>query len=320
MSATLTSTLAYFIGQTEKFDPTFHEPLVDFTASRDIKYIDCGIGIETTSFIKNSFGATGSQSAQGLPWFTGNGSVIPGISVEGQKINTPFRPLARNVTYSVIEVERAMQTGQPLDTAKMLALNTLYRLDLDKVVYLGDQGSYTNFYGLVNNPNISTQDVALNAAGTSTLWVDKTPDEIVNDINSALSDTWIASGLQFPPSKLLLPPAQFAYICAQKVSNAGNISILNYIKLNCITANLIGGLDIQPLKFLTPGTPYGADPSKARMVVYTNELNYVRFPQCPIQGRQATSPDGVNMIRPYLYGFGEVEFVYPETMAYRDGI
>ncbi|MBL0320461.1 MAG: DUF2184 domain-containing protein [Alphaproteobacteria bacterium] len=319
MSA-LDSTLSYYIGQTELFNPKFNEPLMDFTASRDIKYIDAGLGIEATSYLKNTFGATGSQSAQGLPWFAGNGNIIPGISVEGQKITTPFRPLARNLTYSFIELERSQQTGQPLDTAKMLALNALYRLDLDKVVYLGDKSSYATFTGLVNNPNVNTADVALNAAGTSTLWVNKTPDEIVADINDALVAAWQTSGLQFPPNKVLLPPSQFAYICAQKVSNAGNISILNYIKINCISANLIGSLDIQPLKFLTPGTAYSASFSKARMVVYTNDESYVRFPLCPIQGRQATTPDGVNFIRPYVYGFGEVEFPYVETFAYRDGI
>ena len=318
--AALESTLAYYIGQTELFNPRFNEPLMDFTASRDIKYIDAGLGIEATSFLKNTFGATGSQSAQGLPWLAGNGNIIPGISVEGQKITTPFRPLARNLTYTVIELERSQQTGQPLDTAKMLALNSLYRLDLDRVVYLGDTSSYASFTGLVNNPNVDTQDVALNAAATSTLWVNKTPDEIVADINDALVAAWQDSGLQFPPNKVLLPPAQFAYICAQKVSDAGNISILNYIKINCISTNLIGSLDIQPLKFLTPGTAFSANFSKARMVVYTNSEEYVRFPLCPIQGRQATSPDGVNMIRPYLYGFGEVEFPYVETFAYRDGI
>lgn len=317
--AALDSTLAYYIGQTELFNPRFNEPLMDFTASRDIKYIEAGLGIEATSYIKNTFGATGSQSSQGLPWFAGNGDVIPGISVEGQKVTTPFRPLARNLTYSFIELERSQQTGQPLDTAKMLALNALYRLDLDKCVYIGDQSAYANFTGLTNNPNVNTATVALGASGF-TQWDKKTPDEIVADINDALVSAWTTSGLEFPPNKVLLPPAQFAYICAQKVSLAGNISILNYIKINCISTNLIGSLDIQPLKFLTPGTAYSANPLAARMIVYTNSQEYVRFPLAPIQGRQATSPDGVNFIRPYVYGFGEVEFPYVETFAYRDGI
>ena len=65
--AALDSTLAYYIGQTELFNPRFNEPLMDFTASRDIKYIEAGLGIEATSYIKNTFGATGSQSSQGLP-------------------------------------------------------------------------------------------------------------------------------------------------------------------------------------------------------------------------------------------------------------
>jgi hypothetical protein len=45
----------------------------------------------------------------------------------------------------------------------------------------------------------------------------------------------------------------------------------------------------------------------------------VRFPLAPIQGGPAWQ-QGYNYYRPYMYGFGQTEFVYPETIVYRDGI
>ena len=312
------SDLAYFVNSLELFDPTFNEPLMIVTAGRDIAFKPAGFDIEATSFLRNTFGATGSQQAQGFPWQASNGNNAPGVSIDSQKVTTPLRLLERNITYSQVELMKSQRVGQPLDTSKLIALNKLYQLDLDKAVYTGAQDNFANFYGLVNNPDIDTADVADNGTPGETEWTLKDPDQIVNDINSALETAWQNSGLAFPPNKVLLPPSQYAYICAQKVSTAGNISILNYIKINCITTQINGTLDIAPLKFLTPG-PNGADATKARMVVYTNDMEYVRFPLAPIQGGPAWQ-QGYNYFRPYMYGFGQTEFVYPETIVYRDGI
>lgn len=313
------SDLAYYVNQLEKFDPTFHEPLMITTAGRDITFNVAGFDIEITSFVKNTFGGTGSQAAQGFPWVAANGNNAPGVSVDSDKVNTPFRYLQRNVTYNQLELNKSIRTGQPIDTAKLLGLNKLYQLSIDTAVYLGAHDDFVNFYGLVNSPKVTNvADVANNAAGTSKLWSDKTPDEIVQDINSAIDSAWQASGLQFPPNKVLLPPANFSYICSQKVSDAGNVSILNYIKMNCIATEQVGSVEIKPLKFLTAG-PNGAVSNKNRMVVYTNDYELVRFPYAPLMGGPAWQ-HGFDYFRPYMYGLGEMEFVYPGTLAYRDGI
>lgn len=312
------SDLAYYINQLEKFDPTFHEPLMITTAGRDVQFNVAGFDIEITSFVQNTFGGTGSQEAQGFPWIAANGNSAPGVSVDSDKVNTPFRYLQRNVTYSQLELNKSVRTGQPIDTAKLIGLNKLYQLNIDKAVYLGAQDNFANFQGLVNSDQVTNvADVALGVSGF-TEWTTKTPDEIVQDINSAIDSAWQASGLQFPPNKVLLPPANFSYICSQKVSDAGNVSILNYIKMNCIATEQVGSVDIKPLKFLTAG-PNGAVIDKNRMVVYTNDYELVRFPYAPVMGGPAWQM-GFDYFRPYMYGLGQMEFVYPMTFAYRDGI
>jgi hypothetical protein len=55
------------------------------------------------------------------------------------------------------------------------------------------------------------------------------------------------------------------------------------------------------------------------MLAYTNEENRVRFPMVPIR-RETAYYEGIRFIAPYLWAFGQMEFVYPETLQYADGL
>jgi hypothetical protein len=117
------------------------------------------------------------------------------------------------------------------------------------------------------------------------------------------------------PGKLGLPPAKYSYLVSQKVSSAGNISILQFLKDNSL-ANAVNGvpLDIVPMKFLT-GRGAG---STDRMVAYSQDQNRVRFPLVPLQ-RTPVEYRGISQLTYYYGRLGAVEWVYPETAQYADG-
>jgi len=310
------SALSYYVNQLDNLDKRLYEPLVSVTWGRDIK-LRAGITMsnESTSFIRSAFAASGTlQNTQGnMPWVSAETTAIPGVSINGQRIVLPLRPLAREVSFTSIELERSQLTGQPIDTQKIDALNTLYQMNTDQMVYIGstDVGAT----GLVNNPNITAGSVATGTGG-ATPWIDKTPDEILADVNSLIVSTWEAAAYAVCPGKLLLPPAQFGYLSSQKVSSAGNVSILKFLRENCIALEINNKmLEIQPVKWLTGAGAAGAD----RMVAYTNSEDRVRFPMVPIR-RETSYYQGIRYTAPYLYAFGEMEFVYPETVQYADGI
>lgn len=315
------STLAYYVNQLENLDKRLYEPLTSVTWGRDIK-LRSGITMsdESTSFIRSAFAAPGSLSnpataANGgnIPWISAETSAIPGVSVNGQKIVLPLRLAAREVSYTSVELDRSQKTGQTIDVQKMNALNLLYQMNVDQLVYIGSLE--VGATGLLNNAGITTSAVAAGASG-STLWVNKTPDEILNDLNSLLEATWAAAAYAVCPSKVGLPPLQYSYISSQKVSSAGNVSILKFLKENSI-ANEINGtpLEIVPIKWL-PGIGSGG---KDRMIAYTNDEGRVRYPMVPIR-RETAYYQGIRFTAPYIYALGELEFVYPETVQYADGI
>jgi len=311
---TFDSTLAFYVNQLDNLDKKLYEPLVNVTWGRDIN-LRTGITManESTSFIRSSFGGVGTQAASGKPWLSPNTTTLPGVSINGERVTLPLRLLGQEISYSSVELERSQLLGQPIDAQKFNALNTMYQMSTDEMVYTGDDA--TGSKGLVNSAEVTSGSVP-NGAGGSPLWVNKTPDEILKDVNDLIQAAWQASGFAVCPDKLLLPPAQFAYIAGQKISTAGNVSILTFLEDNSISLRVNGRkLDIQPVKWLTGRGAAGAN----RMVAYTNNEDRVRFPMVPIR-RETPYYLGIKFNAPYIWAFGEVEFVYPETVRYADGI
>ncbi len=309
------STLAYYVNQLENFDQKLHEPLVSVSWGRDIK-LRPGITManESTSFTRSTFAGAGTlDNSDNMPFVSEETNDIPGISVDGEKLVKPLRLLAREVSYTSPELDRSQLTGQPIDVQKLNGFNTLYQMNTDRMVYVG--AASVGATGLLNDADITTSTVANGATG-SPLWQNKTADEILADVNTLLASCWEDSAFAICPTCLRLPPVKFTYLTSQKVSSAGNVSILKFLQDNSISLAVNGKpLDIQPIKWLTGLAPGPVD----RMMVYTNDLNLVRFPMVPVR-RETAYYRGIRFFAPYLWAFGEVEFVYPETVQYADGI
>jgi hypothetical protein len=303
------------VNQLDNLDKRLYQPLTDITWGRDIQ-LRSGItlGNESTSFIRSTFAAAGTQSANGKPWISAETTALPGVSVNGERIVLPLRLLGREIAYSEVELERSQLLGQPIDVQKINAFNTLYQMNTDEQVYIGDTD--TGSKGLFNSTLVTAASVAADGYGGSTEWKDKTPDQILRDVNDFVQAAWAASAFAVCPAELRLPPEQFAYIASQKVSTAGNVSILQFLEENSISLRVNGKkLNIQPSKWLT-GRGAG---STDRMVAYTNDESRVRFPMVPVR-RMTPYYLGINFVAPYVWAFGDVEFVYPETLRYADGI
>lgn len=313
------SALAFYVNQLENLDKRLYEPLTSVSYGRDIK-MRSGITMsnESTSFIRSAFGGVGSLAnpSQGagpgvggnMPWISPETSAIPGVSVNGEKIVTPLRLLAREVSFTSVELERSQLTAQPIDTQKIDALNNIYQMNTDQMVYIGS--SDVGATGLLNNASVTVNPVV------GGIWTAATADVILAQVNTLLEQTWEASAFAVCPTELRLPAAQFSYIASQKVSTAGNVSILEFLKLNSIALSINGKpLNIQPIKWLKGRGVAAVD----RMVAYSNEEMYVRFPMVPIR-RETAYYQGIRFTAPYVWAFGEVEFVYPETVQYADGI
>ena len=317
---TIDSTGAFLIGELERMDHTLHEPLVSVTWGRDIDLReDVTIADEASSFTNSAFAAAGSMNASGKNFVGKNSNAIAGIALDIGKTSQPLYLWAMEIGYTIPELMSAQQLGRPVDAQKLKGLQLKHQMDIDEMVYIGD--TVVDKEGLVNSSSVTTGFVDAGAAG-STEWTTKTPDEILEDVNTLIQECWAAAGYQICPSKLLLPPSQFAYITSQKVSDAGNISILQFLEDNSISLKINGkALDIQPVKWLAGRGVAAGSPEAAtdRMVCYTQDQDRVRYPLVPLQ-RTPLEYRSLYQLTTYFGRLGVLEVVYPETIRYSDGI
>jgi hypothetical protein len=106
---------------------------------------------------------------------------------------------------------------------------------LDKAALFGDTS--TGFLGLFNNPAVLTAPAAATGTGSATQWTNKTPDQILLDVNNLLSGIWITSQTIEMADTLLMPLAAYTYITTTRLSNLTDMTILEWMmKANAFTS------------------------------------------------------------------------------------
>ena len=331
-TATIDSTGAFLVGELEQLDQTMHEPLADYSWSRDIDVReDVSIADETSSFTNSAFAAIGGSGSGGgangttggKAWIGKESNMIQRIALDIAKTAHPLYLWGMELSYTIPELESAIRLGRPIDTQKYTGIMLKYQMDVDQQVYLGD--TELGQTGLVNSGSVTYALVANGAYG-GTAWnagtgSGKTPDEIVNDIITLCNATWKASGYAVYPSRLLLPPAQWGYVGSQKISTAGNETILSYIEDKVQMCLRLNGkkLEVLPVKWLAGAGETVSGTATDRMVAYTKDIKRVRVPLVPMQ-RTPLEFRSIWHITTYFCRIGVVEVVYSETMAYADGI
>jgi hypothetical protein len=306
---TVDSAGTFLIGELERLDQTLNMPLVDITWSRDIKMReDVTIADELSSFTNSFFAAAGGPSPGGKNWIGKDANAIKGIALDIAKTANPLNLWGMEIGWTIPELESAQRLGRPVDSQKIEGMNLKHQMDIDEQVYVGD--TLLGVTGLVNNAQVPAGNVPNGS------WATATAASMLADVNAVLSEAWANTGYALCPTDLLLPPLKFAILVTTIVSNAGNQSVLEYIKMNCISMAKNGRpLNIRPVKWLT-GAGAGATD---RMVAYTNDRSRVRFPLVPLQ-RTPLEYRSLNQLTTYFGRLGAVEWVYPETGAYGDNI
>ena len=323
---TVDSTGAFLLGELERLDQKLHEPKVSLSWGRDIDLReDVTIADEISSFTTSSYGSagglgTGQGIGTGKAWIGKDTNQVTGVSLDIAKTPHELRLWALEVKYTIPEIESAAKLGRPIDEQKTAALRLKHQMDIEEMVYIGDTGFGET--GLINNSIVTPVSVPKGIEG-STQWAEKSPDEILADVNYALTTVWAASAWAVLPNELRIPPAQYGYISTAKVSQAGNVSILKYIQENniCSTSGQ-GKLSIQPLKWLigaATGGTIGTLGTGDRMLAYSKNPEHVRYPMTLLQ-RTQLQYDSLFHKMTYFCRLGVLEVVYPTTLGYFDMI
>ena len=302
----------FLLKELEKVDETILEPLSGTDWPRDLPVITGGGLTESVASIDVTYASTGMDDDN---LFFDAANDIPVIQADMSKQVARTFNFAEYMAFSVMEREKMMSVGRDPETF----LNKGIRLHCDKVL---DRNAYVGFRkvgstGLLNNPNIARSS-AQTGAGGQTTWRSKTADEILNDINRALSAVWESNDCSSDalPNHILIPVDQFGMLVTRKVSDDSERSILTYVLENNIATRQGKELIISPCKWCAAiGTSYSD-----RMVVYQNQVDRICFNLTQPLRRMETEYAEMRIRIPYIAQFSEVRFLYPSTVRYMDGI
>ena len=305
--------MAFLTSELEKIDPSLREPLTSTTYPRDIEIESGGGWIESTSVMNVDYAVSGGQ-ADGVG---GVQNAVRTIQANLGKDIYKVMPYEIAMKVKFMDVQRGNVTGRSLENI----YDTGVRLDFDKYmdlnVYQG-QALYGTV-GLLNDSRITAGAVAAGVS-TSTLWKNKTPDEILYDVNKIIVDAWAASQYDQSavPNHILIDPANYAYIASTKVSTAADKTILKFLLENNIAQEKGVNLFIGESRFCI-GAGAGAT---NRMVAYVNAKRFVSMDVPQPLSRVMTAPNVGDASYDSLFAanVGQVKKHYLEPFKYADGI
>lgn len=313
-SQTIGTGMSFLVGELEKRDMELNEPLSSVTWPRDIVAVTGGGWVESTSNMFTDYATTGGND-NGL--IRGQSNNIPIVQANVNKDLNKVYPWSNTLKVPFIDQEKIKGIGRNLNDMLDNGIKLNYNKTLDSLVYEGLPDD--EVYGLVNNPTVSTTLAEAGVSG-ATEWKNKTADEILDDINQTLTETWANSeyDLTGMANHILVPPHLYTYLVSRKVSEAGNVSLLGYLLENNIARNQGIDLVIDPSRWCSEaGTG-----KKDRMVAYVNAKNRVNIDiPVPLQrGLTETSAKDLAYYTSYVANLGVVKFLYTQCALYVDGI
>jgi len=243
--------------------------------------------------------------------FVGTKSLnVPIAEIGTDKITVPVELGATGYEYSDEELRQAIQLKRALAPLKSNVARRAYEELAQRTAMNGD--TTHNLPGFLNNTNITAATVVNPGSGTE--WVNKTPGQILFDINDFMGDIFVDTLQVERPSTLLLPTSQWNYIAGTPRSENSDTTILQWLITN--SPYLSSAADIVPISELA-GAGSGATD---RMMAYDKDMDKVvmhvpmplRFTEPQRKGRGFEVPGEFKL--------GGVEFRYPGSARYADGI
>jgi hypothetical protein len=307
---------AFLVSELEKRDPLIRKPLTTYTWSQNIPVRSGGGMVQFISNLSGNYGSAGSEDGSEV---VANGAVVS-PTIQGNILKDIYKTHIFEQTMSINEydMERQAITGRSLDSFLSDGVRLNYEKHMDKNVFIGIAA--LNQTGLLNNPDVYSTTVGENAAGTSTLWKDKNADEILYDVNNGINYTWAEAGndMSAIPNHILLPFEQYNYLLSTKVSDIGQISIMEFLKANNIVKNfgqeLVFGVSLWGKGAGTGGTD--------RMAIYRHEEKFMAVEELKPLSRRNTIylPQESAYVSKFYANVSEVELFYKQSISYWDGI
>lgn len=257
-------------------------------------------------------------------WQSGYAKDIPLADVNQSSQQRQFQLAAIGYQWNIEEVNTTMGfPGAGLPDRRARAARLAYMKFMHDLVLKGS--AEKGLGGLINYTGVTATTAPADGTGGVTVWVDangvgqKTPAQIVRDINIALMGIYLSTFEQEMADTILLPLEAFNYLAGTPFSATTMETILSFVQRTNIYTQTTGRpLTIRTVRELSTGNTAG---TAGRMVAYKNDAEYVKL-LLPMPHRfLPVYQDGpLNFTIPGIFRTGGLELLTTAGIRYVDGI
>lgn len=211
--------------------------------------------------------------------------------------------------YTINEARAAMFARVPLQQRKAMAARDLMARKLDDILFEGE--STMGVKGLINQTGTETYTVLSNGAGGVKTWADKSPDNVLLDLNGAPQAIVVNTKEIHRPNTMVLPLSRFQAIAGVRVGDGTSETILSY----WLRTNPYG---ITSVDFTTKLETAGAG-STTRGIVYDKSPQVLEA-IIPVEFEQfAPETHNLEVVTICHMRASGVAVYYPKAVCYFDG-
>lgn len=230
---------------------------------------------------------------------------LPRVDVAGKEFSVPVKSVGDSFGYNLQEIRASSRVNRNLPQRKANAAREVIEEKLDEMIALGD--SVTGIVGFLNNANVPQASVV---GGTWAAKAAADPDDILFDLNDAVSDMLALTKGREMPDSVIVPVEQYAIAAQTRLVDRDRTVLEHFLASNPWIRNFDHW-------YRLAGAGAGAT---NRMVVYKRSPDKL-FYEIPQEFEMLSVQErGLEFVVPCHARSGGVIIPYPLSVSFRDGI
>lgn len=236
-----------------------------------------------------------------------NGS--PRADVNGVEETSLVRSIRASFGYNFQEIRAAEMAKLPLDSMRAEMCRRSINEKLNSVALLGD--AEHSLIGLFNQPSTTTFTVPADGTGSSALWINKSPDQILRDMFSTVDKVPETTAEIEKPKRLLMPYTSLRLINSKRMgAGDGTLTVLKFFQTQRPDIEVRGALLLDLA---------GAGSTKRLMAYDPSRINLEWLLPIPFESFPPVL-QGMEYVVECHARCGGVICRYPLSICYADGV
>lgn len=255
-------------------------------------------------------------------WLARGADDMPTVGQSMQQYNVSVETAGVGYRYDLFEIQYAMAMGISLTADRAMAARRAAEEMIDRIAYNGDADR--GIYGLINQPNVTVlpaSSVTPDGGSATTSFAAKTGQQVLKDINSMLTSSYLATKTIELADTLIVPYTTLVLLNETFMSETNptmNGTVMDYVRRNNIYTQTTGRpLFIKGSLHLDTAGEGGT----ARIISYRRDPDVLKmYMPMPFRFFPVWQDGPMRFLVPGAFRIGGVDVKLPGAFRYMDGV